>query len=342
MKIGFLLPGNYGLAGPGNGVREQALQQALALEGLGHTVVRLNPWEAPDLSTFDVIQYFFGGYAHHRIEERFRPGHVRVFAPMIDSNTATWIYRLSSRINMARGRITTLHAVYRQQALTADAVIARSCSERDRLIYGLGVSRKNVHTVLNGVTPPPQNTNVPSLSKRFHIPEEFALFVGNYTNPRKNVDRLIDAVGPTEFPLIIAGSFANSDRARLLKKKAARYGTIQVIGWVSPAERDWLYSRCRVFCLPSLHEGTGLAALEAAASGANVVVTSRGGPPDYFKDMAEYVNPRDVRSIREAITSAWQRAKDDTLQQHVRQHLTWTRSARQLATVYEHAHSKPT
>ena len=52
MKIGFLLPANYALTGPGNGVRVQAQRQADALQQLGHEVVCMEAWQNYDLGSF--------------------------------------------------------------------------------------------------------------------------------------------------------------------------------------------------------------------------------------------------------------------------------------------------
>jgi len=95
-----------------------------------------------------------------------------------------------------------------------------------------------------------------------------------------------------------------------------------------------LYAGCRVFCLPSLHEGTGLVALEAAAHGAGVVITRNGGPPDYFKDLAYYVDPVGVGDIRDTILQAWEKPQGAELRAHVLSSLTWDQSARSLAAAY--------
>jgi glycosyltransferase involved in cell wall biosynthesis len=95
-----------------------------------------------------------------------------------------------------------------------------------------------------------------------------------------------------------------------------------------------LYAACTVFCLPSVHEGTGLVALEAASLGARIVITRNGGPPDYFADMAEYVDPFSVESIRAGVERAWNAAPSDKLRSHVLTNLTWDASARSLISAY--------
>lgn len=335
MRIGFLLPGNYGLAGPGNGVRTQAIAQARALEDIGHSVIRLNPWESRDPRDLDVVQFFFGGYAHHRIEARLSETHRTVFAPVIDSNVPDWMYRFAAACGGLHPKVETLQAVYRRQAMLADAVVCMSEFQRMRVIRGLGVPPRKVSVVLNGVDASPVKPDGDARPRK-HLPEDFLLFVGSYASRRKNVKRLIEAVGPTGYPLLIAGRPRERDDDREIRRAAEPYDNVRFLGFLEPAERDALYAACRVFCLPSLHEGTGLAALEAAAQGAPVVITKHGGPPDYFRDMAEYVDPHSVESIREAVERAWDRGREpgSELREHVRENLTWESSARSLEAVY--------
>ena len=84
MRIGFILPANYALAGPGNGVRAQAIFQAAALERAGHDVVRLHPWNLDARpEDLDVVQFFLGGYANYTIEVN-RPHPVRMLVLRTD------------------------------------------------------------------------------------------------------------------------------------------------------------------------------------------------------------------------------------------------------------------
>ena len=156
MKIGFLLPAVYAVGRPFNGVREQAIYQAEALEQLGHEVVRLDPWEKYDLDSFDVVQFFSGGLGLHLIENR-RPTPLRMlaFAAIIDSLEPNWRYRIAAGLgNVFPTRLFTVQGAIQRQALGSDLVIARSTHEKERLVDGLGVDPDRVEIVLNGVCPP--------------------------------------------------------------------------------------------------------------------------------------------------------------------------------------------
>ena len=65
-----------------------------------------------------------------------------------------------------------------------------------------------------------------------------------------------------------------------------------------------LYKRARVFALPSLQEGVGMVALEAAAYGCEIVLTNYGAPKEYYDGRAVLVDPMNIDEIGEAIMTA--------------------------------------
>ncbi|MES2884631.1 MAG: glycosyltransferase family 4 protein [Pseudomonadota bacterium] len=340
MRIGFLLPANFALAHAGNGVRVQAEAQANALRALGHGVTLLDAWTPFAPEACDVVHFFSGGFPHYRIGPILRMVSSRcrlVFSPIIDSNVAGRPYRLAAALGRLHPKLFTIPGELSRQALDADAVVCRSAAERQRVIHGLGVSPAKAHIVLNGVSPPRIDIDALGVRQLFGLPEAFCLHVSAYTQPRKNVERLIKAVGPTGLPLVIAGIATDAALLARLKLAAQPYPAIRFLDYLPPAQRDSLYAAAKVFCLPSEHEGTGLVALEAASYGAAIVITRRGGPPDYFLDMAEYADPASVEDIRAAVLRAWETPRSDRLRQHVNGTLSWGQSAEGLLKVYEAA-----
>ncbi|MFO0827674.1 MAG: glycosyltransferase [Phycisphaerales bacterium] len=334
LRIGFMLPGMYAISRPTQGVRVQAWRQAEALERLGHEVIRLNPWVAPPLESLDILHFFFGGPLLYRLEaHRYLFRAALVFAPMIDSMEPNWRYRIAATLGALHPRFLTVAGIIRNNARGSELVIARSTHERDRMIHGVGVDPSKIEIVLNGMDPPPQTG--PELARaKLDLPDRFLFHVSSYTQPRKNVARLAEAVGPLGYPLVIAGAAVEGRELEALRALAKRFPQIRLLGHL---EQDVLlsaYAACDTFCLPSLNEGTGLVGLEAAALGAKIVVTRNGGPPDYYGDMAEYVDPLDVAGIARAVQRAWEKPKDDRLRQHVLTNLTWDKSAARLLECY--------
>lgn len=335
MRIGMLLPGNFALAGAGNGVRVQAEQQALALEAAGHAVVRLNPWQVPEMAGLDLVHFYVGGYAHFRLHQYLPNDSIPlVFAPIIDSNEPNWRYRIAAQLGRVIPKIHTIPAVFAEQAKRSRLVIVRSEHERRRMVDGLGVDPKKVVIVLNGVNSPTDAD--PTIARaKFDLPDAYLLHVSSYTQPRKNVVRLIEAVGPTGLPLVVAGSAKPGRTLERIRALVLQYPQIKLLDFVDPPTLWSLYAGARVFCLPSIHEGTGLVALEAGVCDTGVVITRHGGPVDYFAGHARYVEPTDAADIRSKIRQAWDQPHAKALAEHIRTHLSWRRSAAALVQAYE-------
>ncbi len=337
MRVGFSLPSNYAFSPEGNGVRAQARAQAAALERAGVDVVRLTPWEA--WTPMDWIHLFMAGPAHHLVQTAWTTTHKLCLSPIIDSNASQLSYRLAAGLGALHGRVFTVPGIIREQAQAARLILCRSRAELKRMT-GLGIEASKCRLVLNGVDVP-DRADPEAVRRRFDLPREYALFAGAYTQPRKNVLRLLDAAGPTGFPLVLAGRETPGPLQTQIDERIERWPQIRRLGFVSEQELRGLQAGCKVFCLPSYHEGTGLAALEAAALGAQILITRCGGPPDYFGRYARYVDPHSTSDIRRQFEAALNTHADDRLQQHVRQTLTWDASAAQLLAAYRALEASP-
>jgi glycosyltransferase involved in cell wall biosynthesis len=338
MRIGFLLPTSFALSTRGNGIAEQARRQAEALEQLGHQVIRLNPWEWQDERELDVLHFFLGGHTMaNAVESRnlCKPG-VLVFSPIIDSNQPFISYRLAAALGSGFSRLTTVPGLLRRQARVSDVVVCRSTHEILRLSRGLGIPSDKLVMVLNGCPPPaaPLPADQAVLRQKLQLPQDFVLHISAFTQGRKNVLRLLDATERLGYPLVIAGTPQPGPIMTELERRARGSDRLRIMGFVDEPTKAALYSLCRVFCLPSVHEGTGLVALEAGAAGANLVITRNGGPPDYFLNYAEYVDPHSARSIQEGIARAWRAPRNQNLRQHIVEQLSWTQSGRSLERLY--------
>lgn len=82
---------------------------------------------------------------------------------------------------------------------------------------------------------------------------------------------------------------------------------VRSLGHVDDALLPGLYAGAAAFVLPSLHEGFGLTALEALASGTPVVASDRGALPEVCGDAAQLVDPKQPWAIADAL----ERALDD-------------------------------
>lgn len=140
------------------------------------------------------------------------------------------------------------------------------------------------------------------LRNKYGLPEQFILFVGN-TNPRKNLDRTIQAFDclkeATKLPhqLVVAGEQGwKFDREKALENIRHR-DAVRFIGFVPDEDMPALYSAACLFVFSTLYEGFGIPVLEAQACGVPVVTGNGSSLPEVAGDGAEYVDAYDVESI---------------------------------------------
>jgi glycosyltransferase involved in cell wall biosynthesis len=334
MKIGILMAGGYGLEPFTDGRKVLTHKQANALERIGHHVVRMNPWESYPLETFDAIHLVEGGVGN--IPGTYGPIlNVRKMGMSIflDTNRASWLYRLIGYLGQIHPRFMTHQGVICRQAKVCAVIIAKNRVEKRLLVQGLGIPEEKVKVVFDGVDAPGP-VEPERVREELGLHGDFIFHVSMFTQPRKNVCRLIQAAQLLGLPLVIAGTAGDAAATQVIYRAAEGHGKVRFLGQITALQRDSLYAACRVFALPSLFEGIGLVALEAGVQGANVVATQSGGPPDYFGDHVDYVNPKSVTSIRDALARAWNRPRDGKLRDHLLTNLTWEASARSLATAY--------
>ncbi|CAH2790513.1 MAG: Glycosyl transferase WbpY [uncultured Paraburkholderia sp.] len=195
----------------------------------------------------------------------------------------------------------------RHQFSLADRVVANSDIECDTLAQVLELPREKFTTVYNGVEEMfYEPVSAELFREYFDIRGPFLLNIGNI-EPRKNQLALVEAMkSMPELPLVLIGHQRDPAYARACLEACG--SQVKYLGPL-PHESELLrsaYAACEAFCLPSILETPGLAALEAYAAGARIAATEVGSTREYFADQVAYLNPQDpasiAQSIREALT----------------------------------------
>lgn len=295
MKIGYLLPSFTIISGSSGGVKMQAMLWRDFMRGLGHEVVEISEWGDYDWKTFDIVHFFYFGFSYitiyQNLKQRF-PHLKFVCSPIIDSYLPIWVYKLLSFIKIPKLKIWCEVSTLREYKNLFDAFLVRSEYEKKYLVRGLSISPGKIEKV-------PLSGRFASEIDFYHK-EPFCLHVSRNDDAGKNVFRLVDAAIKYNFKLVIAGKCSESFKQKLLQKRGAA-GQIEILGRVSDERLRNLYSRAKVFALPSIREGVGLVALEAASYGCDIVITKAGGPKEYFLPNAIAVNPLSVDEIGVAV-----------------------------------------
>ncbi len=300
MKIAYIMYPGACYMGAGDGSKMQAEIWVKELERKGHKVDRINPWGHYDWKSYDVVHVFgFGLWNYDMIHWGCGLNPHFVFSPIIDTNTPMWKYRLATHFGCSKLRLFSQNYALRKLKPDIKLFLARTQYEADYLHRGYSIEEKKIDIVPLSYREDHYDSSVEK--------EPFCLFTGTMTQPRKNVPNLIRAAKKYGFELKLAGNKGNAKSEAKLRELIGCAKNIEVLGFVSDEELIALYNRAKVFALPSINEGVGLVALEAAIHGCNIVITKLGGPKEYYeKGTAELVNPYDIDDIGQAVMMALQ------------------------------------
>ena len=290
MKIGIINV-NEALT-PNGGVRMQGVMWHDGLVAAGCECDLIDFWKVYDWSSFDaIIVLGYGGFLRN-VSKGLRPLCKKMaLAPIIDPKYGTGIYKFFTKywgFHKHTGLTTRFHDLYLASKYY-DLFLTRSDFESMYVNKCLDVPKSKIKIVPLQVRTPMVET----------IPEKenFILHVSRLASWNKNVPRLIEAAIKYGFQLKLAG-FLNGDKEKQwLHGLIDGHDNIEYVGEVSDEKLIALYDRAKVFALPSLLEGVGMVALEAAGRGCEVVLTNDGAPKEYYHGLAYLVNPKSVDDI---------------------------------------------
>jgi glycosyltransferase involved in cell wall biosynthesis len=173
---------------------------------------------------------------------------------------------------------------------------------------------------------------------------DFILNVGRFSY-RKNQLSLIRALKGLDLQVVFIGGSDDSsdyygmkdaiDKAYYQKCEREADSSFEFLPSMTQEELASAYSACKAFVLPSFYETPGLSALEAALAGANLCVTCGGSTYEYFSDLAFYVDPFDLGSIKRGVLKAFQANKGEALKRHVLLNFTWEKAAQATLRAYK-------
>jgi glycosyltransferase involved in cell wall biosynthesis len=218
----------------------------------------------------------------------------------------------------------------------ADLLLPNSNAEKEMLVKEFGADGNKIFVVPNAIDKSFLNAD----KKLFQVKtglKEFILFVGRI-EPRKNTLNLVKALNEIEADAVIIGDAAKGFEKYYLKcKKTSEKNKgihfFEGMGYASELLKS-AFANAKVFVLPSWYETPGLAALEAGALGANLVVTERGCTKEYFKNYATYVDPESVSDLKEKILIELNKPKNKEISEHILNNFTWEETAKKTIQAY--------
>lgn len=330
MKIAYVMYPGACFMGAGDGSKMQAVIWAKTLRERGHQVDTISPWEGYDWKSYDIIHVFgFGLWNYDFIHWGSKLNPNFVFSPIIDTNTPIWKYRMATFFGCSRLRLFSQNYILRKIKPDVKLFFARTEYEANYLRKGYGIEDDKIDIVPLSYREGNYGCDTPK--------EQFCLFAGTMTQERKNVPNLIHAAKKYGFRLVLVGNTGNAASLEKLKSLIGEVNNIEIKGFVSDYELENLYNRAKVFALPSLNEGVGLVALEAAMHGCNIVITDLGGPKEYYKEGFAYlVNPYDIDSIGCSVIKALKNnSQQPALKDYIKEHYSIENCADLLIDSYK-------
>ncbi|MFA4907216.1 MAG: glycosyltransferase family 4 protein [archaeon] len=216
----------------------------------------------------------------------------------------------------------------------ADALFPNSEMEAAIMTKDFRIPREKVFVVPDGIDERFFHGNPKEFRDKFCL-DDYVLFVGRI-EPRKNVMRLARALKNEKIELAIVGPANPQDNYfNECKKEAGK--NCHFLGGI-PHDSSLLnsaFAGAKAFVLPSWDETPGLTALEAAASGTPLAITSGGCTREYFGNYAHYIEPGNEKSIRNAVLKALGEGRNAELREFVKKNYTWKIVAEKVVSAYK-------
>lgn len=332
-KVAYILYQNAVVSGNSNGVRSQALTWKKILEENSVDVVLINNWEHYKWSEFDAIHVFGYDINISTFLKALSLKNTNIFlSPIIDSNQSFFNYKLATFNGFEKLRLFSVNYALRKALRYSRVVCVRTAHEGAYFTKSFGLNDNKIMNVpLSYGIKKPDNLNVILEQK-----ENFCLHISSLSQDRKNVKRLVEAAKKYNFELVLAGSKGAEQDFQPIATAIGNATNIKVLGYVSNEELVTLYTRAKVFALPSTNEGVGIVALDAAVYCCNIAMTNIKGPKEYYPNIetVEIVDPYSIDSIGKKIVKLLDTTNNTNLSSFIQNNYSNTQVFNQLIKMY--------
>lgn len=229
----------------------------------------------------------------------------------------------------------------------ARAIIAVSEATKRDIVAHYGIDPAKIHVVYEAAADhfaPASPEEIELVRRKYDLPARFLIHLGTI-EPRKNLDRLLDAVLAArhtypDLRLVLAGSkgWLYDDFFARIAAQGLEH-IVRPLGWVPDADLPAVLAAADLAVQPSLYEGFGLPILEHMASGQVVAASSAASHPEVGGEAAAYFDPTDVAEMTAVILrllknrAEYLQRRDLGLAQAGK--FSWRKTATETRSVYE-------
>ena len=168
------------------------------------------------------------------------------------------------------------------------AVLTLLNGTRQRLVHDYGIAAARVHVVSPGI----DRMAKPERSELMRTDKPYALVVARYS-PHKNLDVLLKGWFASGKAIDLTMVLPPHDASGAFGQSAANAG-VRILSGLSAADLGRFTAHARCVVSPSLEEGFGLPAVEAAAAGTALFMSDIDAYREVQVDDAVLVSPCDV------------------------------------------------
>jgi glycosyltransferase involved in cell wall biosynthesis len=200
----------------------------------------------------------------------------------------------------------------------ADSIATVSEYSRQALVDAFGLDRERIHIIGEASDPIFRRLDHPRPTARLvsfglTAARRLVVYVGGF-GPHKNVPRLIEAFGHladredcADVDLVLVGGYEHETFRTAYQDLRERIRTLAldrrviVTGFLPDTDLVALLNLATVLVLPSMTEGYGLPAIEAAACGCPVIATTASPLPDLLGEGGLYFDPQNPVALLDAL-----------------------------------------
>jgi glycosyltransferase involved in cell wall biosynthesis len=222
-----------------------------------------------------------------------------------------------------------------------DLLLPNSQAEARQLQQLFAVPARKIAVVPNGVDERFAHGDAGLFERHFGL-RDFVLVPGRI-EPRKNQLNVLRSLWGSGLSVVVLGDPHPNHRGYADECRRESDVGVTFVGRLEHGSPLLAAANAaaRVIVLASWFETPGLAALEGALAGTQIVVTERGCTREYFEDLVRYVSPDDTRGIRHAVREAFKAPRSRALSDLIRTNFLWDHTAHATLTAYRELFGRP-
>lgn len=341
LKVVFVAPRPFSLTYGGQEI--QLVETARALRELGVEIELSAPFDREQLARADLVHFFGCDHVHLQASKLLAArGTPQVVSPVFYKRGRELLaWTALARLPYSQPDLS------RRVLANASAVLPNTRAEAMQLARVFGVPHERFHVVPNAVDPSRASEDGGAFrAKRLADfgADRFVLSAGRIET-RKQSLTLLRAAKRADVPIAFLGGAvpAERDYERAFRAELERAPRARLLAPLEPGSPELAsaFAACHVHALASRVETPGLANLEAALAGANLVLGDSPPVREVFEGHAELVPFRES-AIADALRRALEAPRDALgARELVTSRFTWEHAARATLAAYERALGAP-